>query len=373
MFGELQTKHCIVLLVVLAFCAVSLTVFPLVFSDDGSTAHAKRQNHELHKQMVQATMNFRAARAHGLSSRIPVVTVDTHNDDAFIKMDGAEGITMCNVGVHGEWRSMLTKNEMLLDWLEDQLPNYKEELVIVVDAHDMMYGGCAMDKLLSAYKSIYTATGAPVIVSAGMGLFPKDEKYTTQRYAELRKRRQLVMKAAGLPEDVWRRQSNVSRPKCASANASSCSEATDYEFMNYGFLLGTVGALHGLVSYVVQTVPPGLLDSMRGFLAPAQRVEEASDQGVAAMYMFDHPGEVTLDYSMSLVATLHDMPRELLEFKNGQVWNNVTKHEQCFMHFNGNSREHVKYVREHLAASRISSEDHGSTKVKSDLPGMIAQ
>merc|ERR1740130_1435349 len=104
-----------------------------------------------------------------------------------------------------------------------------------------------------------------------MGLFPKDEKYTTQRYAQLRKRRQLVMKAAGLPEDVWRRQSNFSRPKCASANASSCSEATDYEFMNYGFLMGTVGALHSLVSYVVQTVPPGLLDSMRGFLAPAQR------------------------------------------------------------------------------------------------------
>lgn len=353
MFGELRTAHCIVLLVVLAVCACVLTIFPLVSTD---TSHA--QGHELHKQMVQATLNWRTARLHGFGSRIPVVTVDTRSDDAFMPMQGAQGVTMCNVGVHGDWNSMLSKNEMLLDWLDDQMPAHADELVIVVDASDMLYGGCEVDKLLSNYKRTFAGTGgASVIVGAQSSLFPNGEKYATQRYAELRSRRQKVLNVSGLIETDIPTQvgTAVNGQPCPPRNATlgnnSNSSCNDYEFMDYAFLMGPVSGLHTLLSHVVRTVPVGFLDSMRGFLAQSPQVEESSDQGVAAMYMFDHPDEIALDYSMGLAVSLNDMPNDMLEVRKGHVWNSVTKSEQCFLHFGGSARGYFGYVRGLLADS----------------------
>jgi len=260
---------------------------------------------------------------------------------------------MCNVGVHGDWNSMLSKNEMLLDWFDDQLAEHRDDLVIVVDSADVVFGGCEIDGLLAAYKRNYGGSGGlPVVVFAELGLFPTGEKYQTHRYADLRARRRKVMNASGLADDTFR-AGNSSR--CLSANASSCSTWADYEFMNYGFLIGPVGALHALLSFVVKTVPPGFLDNMKGFLDPTKRVQESNDQGIAAMYMFDHPDEVTLDYFMTLTASMHDMPRDLLEIKDGRVWNKVTRHEQCFIHFNGNSRAQLGDLRERLKTPVVVS------------------
>lgn len=338
MFGELQTKHCIGLVVFLALCACLITIITVVSAEDGSS---RNSGHLLHKQMVQATLNWRTARLHGLGSRIPVVTVNTRSDDAFLPMPGVEGISMCNVGVHGDWTSMLSKNEMLLDWFEDQLPKNRHELVIVVDSPDVLYGGCEIDKLLTAYKKVSTASGGAAIIASAE--LPKaepartkkdDERYAANRYAELRERRGKMLQAFGLGDDPWRGVDNTSRPSCVSVNGSSCA----YEFLDYGFLMGPVGALHELLTYVVKTVPPGFLDNMKSFLDASKHVEELNDQDVAAMYMFNNPGEVTLDYAMGLTASLHGMPKRLLEVRDGNhVWNTVTNGEQCFIHFNGGS------------------------------------
>jgi len=306
----------------------------VIFADDGTASHSRRQGHELHKQMVKATLNWRTARLHGLGQQIPVVTVDTRSDEAFLPMQGVQGISMCNVGVHGDWVSMLSKNEMLLDWLEDQLPEHRDDLAIVVDSADMIYGGCQVDELLTRYKMLSAVSGAPVIVSAELGIFPVDDRYQTHRYIEMRTRRHKVMNASGLHDGIWMNNSSG----CLPANSSLCSRPTTYEFMNYGFIIGPVGDLHQLLNHVVRTVPPGFMDSLRGFLDPAKRVEEANDQGIAAMYMFDHPDIVALDYPMGLIASMHSMPNDMLSIRSGRIWNTVTEHEQCFAHFNGNSQ-----------------------------------
>jgi hypothetical protein len=362
MFGELQIKHCIILLVVLAFCAVTLTVFPLVNGiDDGSAAHANRKSHELHKQMVQATLSWRTAKLHGLGQRIPVLTVDTRSDEAFVPMNGAEGLTMSNVGVHGDWSSMLSKNEMILDWLEDQVAGHHDDLVIIVDSNDMLYGGCEIDVLLSGYKRVAAASGGALIVaSAELGLSPQEPKYEPQRYENLRKRQLEVMNASGLNDDPWHIR-NQTRQKCKEGiNATgiyACSNQTGYEFMNYGFLMGPVGAMHTLVSHVVKTVQPNFFETMKGFLSQDKHMEELNDQGVAAMYMFDHPDEVTLDYPMSLIASLHDMPHDLLDVDNGKMRNAYTKRHQCFMHFNGNSQHLFHSTKDTLLESIRSKKE----------------
>jgi len=268
---------------------------------------------------------------------------------------------MCNVGVHGDWSSMLSKNEMLLDWLEDQVAGHHDDLVIVVDSNDMLYGGCEIDEVLSGYKRVAAASGGALIVtSAELGLSPQEPKYEPHRYVELRKRQNEVMNVSGLSDDPWHIR-NRTRERCRGSNATvtnatnttegACSNETLYEFMDYGFLMGPVGAMYTLVSHVVNTVKPGFMETMKSFLSQHKHMEELNDQGVAAMYMFNHPDEVTLDYPMSLISSLHDMPRDLLEVERGKVLNTYTKHTQCFMHFNGNSQDLYPYVKDRLLDS----------------------
>lgn len=366
----MQTKHLICALVFLALCACLVTVITM-FSAEEMNSHsaARRESHKLHKQMVQATLNWKTAKLHGLGQRIPIVTVNTRNDEAFIPMAGVEGISMCNAGVHGDWVSMLSKNEMLLDWFEDQLPKYRDELVILVDSADVLYGGCELDKVLAAYRKVSTASGgAAVVASAERALSPKEDKYMPQRYAELHERQQTMLKAFGLSEDPWR-MGNASRQACQSVNGSSCA----YEFLNYGFLMGPVGALYDLLTYVVREVPPGFLANLKGFIDPKQRVGDNNDQDVAGMYMFNNPGEVTLDYAMGITASVGDMPPQLLEvkeFKNEQqvwqkqVWNTVTKQKQCFVHFNGGSHRQLGEFLAQLQTSPIhaADEDAGAAR-----------
>jgi len=334
----MQTKYCVALVVLLGLCACVIIIIEVVTADDG---FSNNSGHLLHKQMVQATMNWRTAKLHGLGGRIPIVTVNTRSDEPFLPMLGVQGISLCNVGVHGEWVSMLSKNAMLLDWFDDQLPKYRDELVIVVDAVDVLYGGCEIDKLLTAYRRVSTASGgAMVVVSAEL---PKaelarhkkeDPKHpAADRYGELREHRTKMLKAFGLGDDPWN-GTNTSRSRCVSVNGSSCA----YEFLDYGFMMGTVGALHELLTFVVKTVPPSFYEHMQGFLDRKKHVQELNDQDVAAMYMFDNPGVVTLDYAMGITASLHGMPKNLLEVrKKDHVWNTVTNAEQCFVHFNGDS------------------------------------
>lgn len=335
----MQTKYCVALVVLLGLSACVIIIIEVVTADDG---FSNNSGHQLHKQMVQATMNWRTAKLHGLGARIPVVTVNTRSDEPFMPMQGVQGISMCNVGVHGEWVSMLSKNAMLLDWFDDQLPKYRDELVIVVDAVDMLYGGCEIDKLLTAYRRVSTASGGALVVMSAQ--LPKAELARHQkedakhpaadRYGELREHRTKMLKAYGLGDDPWN-GTNTSRSRCVSVNGSSCA----YEFMDFGFMMGTVGALHELLTFVVKTVPPSLYQHVQGFLDRKKHAApEWNDQDVAAMYMFEHPGVVTLDYAMGITASLHSMPNSLLEVrKKHHVWNTVTNAEQCFVHFNGDS------------------------------------
>merc|ERR1712080_339145 len=106
-----------------------------------------------------------------------------------------------------------------------------------------------MGKLLSAYRRVCAASGgALVVASAEAGLSPNETRDQPHRYAELRKRQQEVMKASGLAEDPWLLRNRTRLHSQAP---------TTYEFMNYGFLMGPVGAMHALLTHVVKTVQPG--------------------------------------------------------------------------------------------------------------------
>ena len=59
--------------------------------------------------------------------------------------------------------------------------------------------------------------------------------------------------------------------------------------------------------------------------------------------MFEHPERVTLDYSMSLVASMFRYHDALLEVASGpRVQNRLTKKTQCFFHGNGPAKKYFE-------------------------------
>jgi len=172
--------------------------------------------------------------------------------------------------------------------------------------------------------------GARLLLSAEANEWPTHEpRYDDEVFT---KRRSEVLTAVGLDSGAFK-EATSSRGLC---EYGSCN----YKYLNYGFMMGPVRMMHDFLTYVTERVHSG-----------------AIDQGSAAEYMFNHPDRVTLDYSMSIVASLHEYrettsPQSLLKVVDSasgkHVFNTVIQANQCFFHGNGGAKSYHGDLSGHL-------------------------
>uniref|UniRef100_A0A7S4VD27 Uncharacterized protein n=1 Tax=Alexandrium monilatum TaxID=311494 RepID=A0A7S4VD27_9DINO len=263
---------------------------------------------------------------------LPVVTVETRRQGRFALPGPQPQVAVLNAGAGRVWRGPVTKNALLLQWLQEPGRGL-DGLAVLIDGGDVIYGGCGEAALLRAYHAIASAGGgAKVVVSAEMGGFPTAMR-SVQEGPGPSGRMDKVLAASGLQRDWAAPYVDCSR----DTYTGPCSITGVYRYLNYGFLMGPVGELRKLVSFVL--------------------AQGGNDQGQAARYCFSHPDVCTLDYGGLLSLSLHNFKRSIdegpLAFQSvdghSVVYNRATQKVACFVHGNGNGKALVKEIAQRVA------------------------
>uniref|UniRef100_A0A7S4R5A6 Uncharacterized protein n=1 Tax=Alexandrium monilatum TaxID=311494 RepID=A0A7S4R5A6_9DINO len=219
---------------------------------------------------------------------LPVVTVETSRQGRFALPGAQPQVAVLNVGAGRTWEGPVTKNELFLRWLQEPVRD-PDGLAVLIDGGDLIYGGCGEAALLRAYHAIANAGGgAKVVVSAEMGGYPKNMR-SVQEGPGPSGQMDKVLAAFGLRRDWTTPYVDCSR----DIDAGPCSNHRVYRYLNYGFLMGPVGELRKLVSFVL--------------------AQGGTDQGQAARYCFNHSEVCTLDYGGLLSLSLHNFKRSMDE------------------------------------------------------------
>merc|ERR1712113_909766 len=105
-------------------------------------------------------------------------------------------------------------------------------------------------------------------------------------------------------------ESSYGRYADCSSTKGVCSTPPAYEHLNGGFVMGPVTEVHRVMSYIQAELP----------------MESESEQRVMHKVLFDHPDDITLDYSGSLILNLGNfahgsIPGEVIEVAEGRVLN----------------------------------------------------
>lgn len=271
---------------------------------------------------------------------VPIVTIETNLKENY-RVPGVQGQQTTNYSINtgqGEvWHKRRSKNELLLRWLRSADP---EQLAILIDGGDVIFGGCSEADLLERYNGTVAASGgAPLVVSAEMGCFPY--QYLAQ-YDALESRKKDVLTALKRDENWIPKFADCQKSASRNAGWGKCSDPPSYKFLNYGFLMGPVKNLRSMLEFIVAH--------------PKNMTFPAGDQALAMEYMFDHPEEVTLDYAGVLSMSMHNMKVGANDTtmlfstgKNGHLVNRVTNTVQCFAHGNGNGKNFVASLAEDLS------------------------
>jgi len=277
---------------------------------------------------------------------IPIVTIDTHDPRTRFPVPGVGGRYYTNIGVGKTYSGSKTKTMLYKEWLQAKLQHEPDEIVILLDSGDVLFGGCSEEELYSAYKAIVSASGgAPVVMGAGLDLWP----YTLnmpQRYSQATtvQRRRAVQQLLGLSDNSYGQHANLT---LCSEYWYPCSWPPVYQYLNAGFTMGPVKAIYKVFAEMLNepdAVTGGWLtyisDGDGGFF---------HDQTAAAEWMLTHVDDITLDYTGALSIQMAKMnnpvSNKMLFMKDGMVHNNVTGLIQCFVHGNGPSEVFLPQLR----------------------------
>ncbi|CAJ1397780.1 unnamed protein product [Effrenium voratum] len=247
------------------------------------------------------------------STDLAAAVVETRSPDVVFRYQGAP-FEAANVGRNVAFQGLNTKTKQWLHFLAGQSP---DQLVLLTDANDVIFGGCDQKQLIRNYEAVATLGGAPVVMGAELGSRPER---LMANFSALESRRQRVLRAFAVPADGY-----AARADC-TASFGPCSNPPAYQFLNSGFYMGPAKD--------VKEVLEAALDY-------------ECDQDGAAEYMLLHPDKVTLDYAGALVLNLHNFHQDekLLKVetvnKQLRLHNQVTGMTQCFVHGNGNGKEFV--------------------------------
>lgn len=191
--------------------------------------------------------------------------------------------------------------EGYLKWVEERVAVADEAILILVDGRDMAWGGCSVADLVARYHTIVAASGGPkVVVGADNQVFPP----APWDYLPFKSRRRTVQSAFGI----------------SAANFSPANP----RFVNSGFIMGPAPDLLRLLRCTKDhAVEPG--------------VTWMDDQYGVTYCMIHNPDLITIDYSTSLSLQLADARQDIVERRDGTVFNTAVSATQCFIHGNGQS------------------------------------
>lgn len=200
-------------------------------------------------------------------------------------------------------------------------------IVVMADSLDVIFGGCTEEQMLHTYNTIVAASGgAPVVMAAEFYCFGLGFKCSL--YRNFTNRRQSVLKAYRLPDDVYSAFSACPpAPKRGEHDIqyAFCSSPQRYQYVNSGFMMGPARDVHRAMIYWKN------LHTEADDLA-------AGDQASAHRLVLAHPDLVTLDYTGRLVLTvggLFDVVNGVLKVNSSLIYNREVRRVQCFIHGNG--------------------------------------
>lgn len=303
----------------------------------------------------------------GNADGIPILTIETRIEQRKFAFPGAPGSEVNNLGFNQTWQHRAqTKNKQFQKYLDEHMDT-PDMLVVLVDGGDVLWGGCDPSVLRSTYeKTVKAAGGAKIVLGAEFGIGPSTMLRTCLTYQHLREPyesiRAAVLKETGRPainrsydfsfhealfgnwtqkNFSWIDDMYADRSVC-NHKRSFCSTPPRYQFANYGFVMGPVSALKPFIDEInsVQDQQPDKID-----------------QEVALKYHLGHPDLLTLDYSGTLMLSLHNFIGDMqavtppflkFDVKKRKVFNEITGNEQCFLHGNGRAKRLIWKMAEEM-------------------------
>lgn len=284
----------------------------------------------------------------GAIGSIPVISAFTKNDIA-INSPGALRAEEANTSVYleatsrkylraqstmrNQWSKIKTAS--LLRWLKHTASAKPDELVIMVDSGDVVYGGCSEKQIQTYYQAIVEASnGTEIVASAEVSPYPVQafDFYNRTAFPWMDERMAAVNRQLDIKAD-WA----ADYADCADILGGPCDSPPSYRFLNWGFVMGPAAKLEKMVEFIFK--------------------DNNFDQTSAHGYYLEHPGEVTLDYGGVLSMSLHNLAEgdgAPVHFKKGMfgkktLVNKVSGQTACFVHGNGNGEGFVKSLAAELA------------------------
>jgi len=266
--------------------------------------------------------------------KIQIVTVETRGPNP-LKLPGrtpGAGDTpyVTNVGAGQPWHFYRTKNGLMLEWLKAHKD--PDTIAIMIDGSDMILGGCNESFIMQKYEDTLQASGGganmTMVMSAETACFPHEMDWHFRDNATWENRRKNVTnRVANLPEN-WLKPWTP----CADKKKAPCDTVPAYRYPNWGWVMGPVKSLTPLFEYV--------------YNQGHKKGNDNLDQARAQWWMLWHPDRITLDYTGSLVLSIHQMaygrpdhhaPIELRKDWHGHPWvhNKILNQPCCFAHGNG--------------------------------------
>lgn len=270
---------------------------------------------------LQSSSSFAGRLVMARLGEVVVVAVDTGPA-------GASPLARtCDVEVLGagrNWTGLQMKSQLLAEFVGATAEREPEQVVVLVDGSDVLFGGCSGDELLRHFQSTVDATGAKVVLGAELGAYPDEQLQSLDGNRTFQDKMRAVLSAHHLPDRPYTAYTGCKMPR-EPGNWGQCSEPPRYQFVNSGFYMGRARDL----------VP--VLEAIRGG-------RDENDQVNAVSHQLQNPDTVVLDYSGALVLNLHEfkdvdsllkVERRVGTREGMAVRNAVTGNLQCFVHGNG--------------------------------------
>jgi len=269
---------------------------------------------------------------------ISVVTVETRASNPMRlpgRIPGGNAM-VTNAGAGAPWQFYRTKNGLMLKWIEEKMKKDPDAMAIMIDGGDMILGGCDEAFVWDKYRKIMQASGGPdmtLVMSAETACFPHEMDWHFRDNSTWETRRSAVNSQVENLADDW----VLPWTPCRDWKQAPCDPEPKraYRYPNWGFVMGPVKDLQPLFKFVYN-------DGGH----PKKGKGDTIDQMRAQWYMLWHANKITLDYTGSLVLSMHNMvwgrpdseaPIELLKDEKGKPWirNKIINQPCCFAHGNG--------------------------------------
>jgi len=270
---------------------------------------------------------------------ISVVTVETRANNPMRlpgRNSGANSDAMVtNEGAGAPWQFYRTKNGLMLKWIEEKMKEDPEAMAIMIDGGDMILGGCDEAFIWDKYRKIMQASGGPnmtLVMSAETACFPHEMDWHFRDNSTWEKRRSAVNSQVENLADDW----VLPWTPCRDWKQAPCDPEPKraYRYPNWGFVMGPVKDLQPLFKFVYNNG------------GHPKKSGDTIDQMRAQWWMLFRPHKITLDYTGSLVLSIHQMawgrkdseaPIEIVKNETGKPWirNKITNQPCCFAHGNG--------------------------------------